>query len=128
MIFAPVISRRTAFGLPRATDAAMQRFMQHTLQSASASASDFTVTSDDKGIALELDVPGLSREQLQIRIEGRQVHLASVEGAPRTVRRSWELAEDIDASASSARLENGVLTLRLARQAPADKSVQLAIG
>ncbi len=126
MIFAPVISRRTAFGLPRATDAAMQRFMQHTLQSASAS--DFTVTSDDKGIALELDVPGLSREQLQIRIEGRQVHLASVEGAPRTVRRSWELAEDIDASASSARLENGVLTLRLARQAPADKSVQLAIG
>ncbi|WP_353235442.1 Hsp20/alpha crystallin family protein [Diaphorobacter ruginosibacter] len=126
MIFAPVISRRTAFGLPRATDAAMQRFMQHTLQSASAS--DFTVTSDDKGIALELDVPGLSREQLQIRIEGRQVYLASVEGAPRTVRRSWELAEDIDASASSARLENGVLTLRLARQAPADKSVQLAIG
>ncbi|QNN58586.1 Hsp20 family protein [Diaphorobacter ruginosibacter] len=126
MIFAPVIGRHAAFGIPRASDAALQRFMQTTLQSTAAD--DFKVSKSDNGITLELDVPGLSREQLQIRIEGRQVHLSSIEGAPRSVRRSWELADEIDASGSSAQLQNGVLTLHLARLAPVDKSVQLTIN
>lgn len=126
MIFAPVIGRHAAFGIPRASDAALQRFMQTTLQSTAAD--DFKVSKSDNGITLELDVPGLSREQLQIRIEGKQVHLSSIEGAPRSVRRSWELADEIDASGSSAQLQNGVLTLHLARLAPVDKSVQLTIN
>lgn len=126
MIFAPVIGRHAAFGIPRASDAALQRFMQTTLQSTAAD--DFKVSKSDSGITLELDVPGLSREQLQIRIEGRQVHLSSIDGAPRSVRRSWELADEIDASGSSAQLQNGVLTLHLAKLAPVDKSVQLTIN
>ncbi|MDR2332026.1 MAG: Hsp20/alpha crystallin family protein [Burkholderiaceae bacterium] len=126
MIFAPVIGRHAAFGIPRASDAALQRFMQTTLQSTAAD--DFKVSKSDNGITLELDVPGLSREQLQIRIEGKQVHLSSIEGAPRNVRRSWELADEIDASGSSAQLQNGVLTLHLAKLAPVDKSVQLTIN
>ena len=55
------------------------------------------------------------------------VRLHSVEGAPRQVQRAWELAEDIDATASTAKLENGVLTLTLTRLVPADKSVQLVV-
>ena len=126
MIFAPVIHRHAAFGIPRVSDASLQRFLQNTLHSATPD--DVQVSHDDKGVTLQLDVPGLSREQLQIRIEGKQVHVSNVEGAPRNVRRSWELAEDIDASASSAKLENGVLTLQLAKLAPVDKSVPLPIA
>jgi len=55
------------------------------------------------------------------------VQVQSVEGAPRKVQRAWELPTEIDASASTAKLENGVLTLTLVRLEPADKSVQLVI-
>ena len=41
--------------------------------------------------------------------------------------RAWELADEIDATASTAKLENGVLTLTLARMVPTDKSVQLVV-
>ncbi|QNP49443.1 Hsp20/alpha crystallin family protein [Diaphorobacter aerolatus] len=126
MIFAPVIHRHATFGLPRVSDAALQRFMASTLQSATPN--DVQVTKDENGVTLQLDVPGLSRDQLQIRLEGKQVHLSSIEGAPRNVRRSWELAEEIDTAASSAKLENGVLTLQLVRLAPVDKSVSLSIN
>ncbi|QIL69490.1 Hsp20 family protein [Diaphorobacter sp. HDW4B] len=128
MIFAPVIGRHAAFGIPRVSDEALQRFLHTAVQNA-APDNNVHVSKDDNGVVtLQLDVPGLSREQLQIRIEGKQVHLASVEGAPRSLRRSWELADDIDTSASTAKLENGVLTLTLSKLAPIDKSVQLSIN
>ena len=72
-------------------------------------------------------MPGLAREQLQISIEGNVVRLQSVEGAPRKVQRAWELAADIDAANSSAKLENGVLTLTLAKVEPASKATTLTI-
>ena len=128
MIFAPVIGRHAAFGIPRVSDEALQRFLHTAVQNA-APENNVHVSKDDNGVVtLQLDVPGLTREQLQIRLEGKQVHLASVEGAPRNVRRSWELADEIDAGASAAKLENGVLTLTLAKLTPVDKSVQLAIN
>lgn len=124
MFFAPVI-RRTAYGARPAApaDFALQRFMQSTLASQGT-----TVSQDDKTVTLQIDVPGLAREQLNVTIEGQQVRLSSVEGAPRQVQRAWELCEEIDASASSARLENGVLTLVLAKVVPQSRATQLAIG
>ncbi|QIL83682.1 Hsp20 family protein [Diaphorobacter sp. HDW4A] len=128
MIFAPVIGRHAAFGIPRVSDEAVQRFLRSTLQTA-APDKNVHVSKDDNGaVTLQLDVPGLTREQLQIRIEGKQVHLTSIEGAPRSVRSSWELADEIDTAASTAKLENGVLTLTLSKLAPVDKSVQLTIN
>lgn len=129
MIFTAPVLRRSSH------DQALQRFLQSTLSSplnriseASASASAaFTATQDEQSTTLQLDVPGLAREQLQLRLEGAQVHLTSIEGAPRKVQRSWELGHEIDVAASSAKLENGVLTLRLARLAPVDKAQTLNI-
>ena len=128
MIFAPVI-RRTAYATtPRSADLALQRFLLGTLATpARTQATGCTVTQDDKATTLQLDVPGLAREQLQITIDGNVVTLQSVEGAPRQVQRAWELNDEIDATASTAKLENGVLTLTLARLVPADKSVQLVV-
>lgn len=128
MIFAPVIRRAAYAQAPRPADLALQRFLLGTVAAPAASRSaGCTVTQDDKATTLQLDVPGLTRDQLQIRIEGNVVRLHSVEGAPRSVQRAWELATDIDASQSTARLENGVLTLTLAKLAPEDKSVQLVV-
>ncbi|ART47762.1 Hsp20/alpha crystallin family protein [Acidovorax carolinensis] len=129
MIFAPVIRRAAYANAPRSADLALQRFLMGTLPTPAraSTAAGCTVTRDDKATTLQLDVPGLAREQLQISIEGNVVKLQSVAGAPRQVQRAWELADEIDASASTAKLENGVLTLTLARLVPADKSVQLVV-
>jgi len=129
MIFAPVI-RRNSFA-PRSADLALQRFLQGALGSSAPGAGhhcqDVQVQQDDKAVTLQLDVPGLTREQLQIDIDGAVVRLQSVEGAPRQVRRAWELPVEIDASASSAKLENGVLTLALAKRIPAPTATRLAV-
>ncbi|MBP3981127.1 Hsp20/alpha crystallin family protein [Acidovorax sp. JG5] len=129
MIFAPVIRRAAYANAPRPADLALQRFLMGALETPAraGTTAGCTVTHDDKSTTLQLDVPGLARDQLQISIEGNVVKLQSVEGAPRQVQRAWELAEDIDAAASTAKLENGVLTLTLARLVPADKSVQLVV-
>lgn len=125
MFFTPVI-RRASFQAPRAADLALQRFLQSTL--AAPQQPGTQVSHDDKTVTLQIDVPGLSREQLSLTIEGHQVRLASVEGAPRQVQRAWELADEIDVAASSAKLENGVLTLVLAKVVPVSRAQQLAIA
>lgn len=124
MIFAPVI-HRSSFAAPRSADLAVQRFLHNTL--ATPTAAGYSATQDEKAVTLQLDLPGLSRDQLQITIEGNQVRLSSVEGAPRQVKLAWELADEIDVAASSAKLELGVLTLTLAKVVPVSKATQLAI-
>lgn len=108
-------------------DASLQRFMQAATSAAQQLNGDFQVSQTDEATVLSIDVPGLSREQLQLRIEDNMVHLQSVEGAPRQVRRSWELPHEIDVPASSAKLDLGVLTLTLQRRKPVDKTVTLNI-
>ena len=124
MIFAPMM-QRSPFA-PRAADQALQRFLLNQLQTSAPQG--FQVQQDDKAVTLQLDVPGLAREQLQIDIDGAVVRLQSTEGAPRQVRRAWELPTEIDAAASSAKLENGVLTLTLAKRIPVPTATRLAIG
>lgn len=132
MIFAPMIPRAAYVHQPRRADVALQRFLMGALanpalEQAPARAAGCTVMHDDKTTTLALDVPGLARDQLQISIEGHTVSVQSVEGAPRKLHRAWELAQEVDASASRARLENGVLTLTLARLEPASKATRLTI-
>lgn len=128
MIFAPMIRRAAYAQSPRSADLALQRFLMGTMAEPTATQSaGCTVTQDEKTTTLQLDVPGLAREQLQISIEGNTVRLQSVEGAPRQVQRAWELADEVDATASSAKLEHGVLTLTLARLEPVSKATTLAI-
>ena len=127
MIFAPVIRRAAYAQAPRSADVALQRFLMGTLAEPTSRSAGCSVTQDEKSTTLQLDVPGLAREQLSISIEGNVVRLQSVEGAPRQVQRAWELAADIDAAQSSAKLENGVLTLTLAKVAPVSKATTLSI-
>lgn len=82
---------------------------------------------EDQQWVLSIDVPGVSREQLAIAIEGQSVRVNSVEGAPRQYKKAYEFAQEIDTAASSAKLENGVLTLTLAKLVPESKATTLNI-
>ena len=87
-----------------------------------------TVAQDDKSYTLSFDVPGITREQLSIGIEGNVVRIQSLENAPRSYKAAYELPLDIDVATSNAKLENGVLTLKLAKQLPVSRVTELAIN
>ncbi len=129
MIFAPV-TRRTAYvSQPRAVDRGLERFLVHAFAHDAAPApARPTVEQDEQAFRLQLDLPGIAKDQLTLGIEGNVVHIATVEGAPRAFKASYKLAQDIDASASEATLEHGVLSLRLAKVAPQSKVVALTIA
>ena len=82
---------------------------------------------EEKHWELSIDVPGVSRDQLSIAIEGATVRVTTVEGAPREYRKAYEFAQEVDAAASHAKLENGVLTLTLAKLVPQSKATNLNI-
>ena len=76
---------------------------------------------------LQLDVPGLSKEQLDIAIEGDVVRVASKPEAPRRVKAAWRFPLEVDLATSSATLEHGVLSLTLGKKVPVSNVHQLAI-
>ena len=82
---------------------------------------------DDTSFTLSFDVPGIAKDQLAISIEGSTVRIASKEGAPRQYNAANELPQEIDPSASQAKLDNGVLTLKLAKKVVASPVSELTI-
>lgn len=88
----------------------------------------YRLTQDEQSYTLSFDVPGIAKEQLSIGIEGSVVRIESQADAPRKYKAAYELPQDIDVSASDAKLENGVLTLKLAKKAPVSNVAQLAIN
>ncbi len=89
----------------------------------SASVEDLETT-----YSLQLDVPGLAKEQLNIGIEGDVVRVASKEDAARKVKAAWRFPLEIDVANSSAKLENGVLTLTLGKKVPVSNVASLSIS
>ncbi|HZF82647.1 MAG TPA: Hsp20/alpha crystallin family protein [Burkholderiaceae bacterium] len=124
MFFAPTLRSR-AFVSPRAFDRSFERFVNDTFDGARRS---LNVEQDEKSWTLRLDVPGVGREDLNIGIEGAVVRIETRAEAPRQFKAAYELPQDIDTTASEAKLENGVLTLRLAKLEPVSKVVNLAIN
>jgi len=108
---------------------ATAQFLEKTLAAArSASTQDAEIAQDDKQFTLALDVPGLAKDQLTIRIEGAIVRIESKPDAPRRYRAAYEFGQEIDIAASSAKLENGVLSLTLVKLVPVSKATELGIG
>ncbi len=89
---------------------------------------NYRITQDEHAYSLQFDVPGIAKEQLSIGIEGSVVRIESQPDAPRTYKAAYELPQDIDVSASDARLENGVLTLKLAKKVPVSNVANLTIN
>ena len=103
------------------------------------------VTESDTAYSVVLDVPGVSKAQLKVSVEGRRVSIATTDAAPiegeapaaqralyreRTAARYARvvsLPAEVDRTASQAAFENGVLTLTLVKKVPTG-ATQLSIN
>lgn len=90
------------------------------------------ISEDDKAYSVTVDMPGVAKEAVKVRVEGRRVHIetATVEAAAPTdgsrvlyrerraasYARSFSLPAEIDPAQSQARFDNGVLTLTLVKR------------
>lgn len=89
------------------------------------------VRESDTAYSVILDLPGVAKDQLKISVEGRRVSVATIaaaapqEDATRVLYRERSapayartvvLPAEVDAAATQARFENGVLTLTLAKR------------
>ena len=85
-----------------------------------------TVLENTEGYTLEVEMPGVSKENLEMWVENNELTILgrrsapSVEGTlihresrPENFRRSFELDPSIDAGKISAKIEQGVVTLTL---------------
>lgn len=101
------------------------------------------VIEDTTGITLYADVPGVPREQLNLRVdgdtlvieaemalslpEGLQPHHAEV--ALARYRRAFTLSKELDAQAVSAELQQGVLRVRVPKAAHAQpRKIQVQVA
>jgi HSP20 family molecular chaperone IbpA len=114
MFFAPALRTR-AYVPARSFDRSFERFLNESFVGAG---SGLKVEQNEESWTLSLDVPGVAREQLTIDVDGAVVRVATVKDAPRHYQAAYELPAAIDAEATSAKLEHGVLTLTLAKKKP----------
>lgn len=114
---------------PVVSNGALEKFLNDTFSSLSdtGAAKAANVEDLEKAYSLQLDVPGVAREQLDISIEGDVVRVASKEGAARQVKAAWRFPLEIDTATSTAKLENGVLTLTLGKKIPVSNVTTLDI-
>lgn len=104
----------------------LERFLDEALVANRQKAA--AIEQDETSFTLSFDVPGVTREQLSIGIEGSVVRIESKEDAPRQYKSAYELPQDIDVTSSQAKLENGVLTLKLVKVVPVSKVSELVIN
>jgi len=92
------------------------------------------VTESDTAYVVQLDVPGASKEQLKVTVEGRRVSVETAEQAAEQAKegervlyrersaasyaRTVVLPAEVDQAASQAKFDNGVLTLTLVKTVP----------
>ena len=126
----------------RVIDDTFDRFFAHAAVPQTTRTPALDVTETDTSYVVAFDVPGVTREQLKVSIEGRRVSIESVAAeqkveAPETsaeapkadtpralyrerstarYARTVSLPAEVDQAASQAKFENGVLTLTLAKK------------
>ncbi len=120
MLFAPVSSYR------RPTLHAFERFLDEVMRAPSQVGGP--ANQNEKAYELSLDMPGVSREHIRVDIEGTQVRIETLPEASRQYRGVYELPQELDPAASTAKLEHGVLSLHLAKAQPISKAHRLTIG
>jgi HSP20 family protein len=117
----------------RLFDESLDRFLGSAVAGATRTPA-LDVTEADTAYTLQLDVPGVAKEQLKVTVEGRRVNIETLEqdsAEPKdgqrvlyrersAVRyaRTVSLPAEVDQAASQARIDNGVLTLTLPKKVP----------
>jgi HSP20 family protein len=159
-MFIVPVSRRAAVRarhFDRLFDTAFDHlFTQPAADSAPVRQPAIDVSESDAGYVVTLDVPGVTREDVKVSIDGRRVSIVAEarstetaapaaeadaaaseapkatdrvilrERAPASFARSFTLQSEIDQGSSQAKLDNGVLTLTLTKRHPA--ATQLTVN
>jgi HSP20 family molecular chaperone IbpA len=125
MFFAPVVRTRATVPAHRSFDRSFERFVNDAFFNNSPAG--FDIAQDDKAWTVSLDVPGVAREELSISVEGPIVRIETQPQAKRQLKAAYELPQEIDVEATTAKLENGVLTLTLAKKQPVSNARQIEV-
>jgi HSP20 family protein len=107
-----------------------ERFFAQAQADTQAPALD--VAESDRAYTVKLDLPGVAKDDVKVSIDGRRVSIEAQsrkdeekkdgdrivyrERAVSSYARRFAVASDIDQAESAAKLENGVLTLTLAKR------------
>ena len=101
------------------------------------------VVEDESGITILADMPGVTHDRLEVRLEGEALvmeapllplttevqQLVYGEVQATHYRRSFTLSRELDASRTDATLKDGVLTLRVPKQEMAQpRRVTVQVG
>jgi HSP20 family protein len=95
------------------------------------------VTENDKGYTVKADIPGVKKEDINVRVEGNMVQIDAETKSEKetkgegdkvlrserhygTISRSFSLSQDVDSSKVAAKYADGVLTLQLPKAARSD--------
>jgi HSP20 family protein len=102
------------------------------------------VTENDTAYTVVLDVPGATRDQLKVTIEGRRLSIETTAPAEESATKDGErvlyrergaaryarivaLPAEVDQATSQAKVENGVLTLTLVKKVPSG-ALQISVS
>ncbi len=128
----------------RLFDDGFQRFFAPSAQgNAAARSPALDVSESERAYTVKLDMPGVAKEDVKVSIDGRRVSIEAQlrkdeekkegdrvvyrERSLSSYARSFSVASEVDQAESSAKLENGVLTLTLTKRgAPA--STRIAVN
>lgn len=95
-------------------------FDRRSLAPADAATPRESIHESETGWILRLDLPGFAKEDLALTVINRTLQLSAETPADRPfggkVDRQWKLGEEVDGTAVSARLENGVLELTIPKK------------
>jgi HSP20 family protein len=116
----------------RLFDDGFDRFFAPAAQGNTLRSPALDVSESERAYTVKLDLPGVAKEDVKIAIDGRRI---SVEAQTRkeeekkegervvyrersvaSYSRSFSVAAEVDEAESSAKLENGVLTLTLTKR------------
>lgn len=101
------------------------------------------VLEDESGITLLADLPGVPRDQLELKVEGDTLLIEGTVAAPTPeqleplyaevrlprYRRAFTLSRELDTGAIQAQLRDGVLNLRIPKQAHAQpRRIEVQVG
>jgi HSP20 family protein len=101
----------------------INRLIDRTLADSSSTSNprEFFHESDHAWI-LRLDLPGFGRSDIALTVTDRVLQLVAETKPDQAfggkIERQWNLGDDIEATAISAKLENGVLELTLPKRPP----------
>ncbi len=150
MFVLPLSRSASRASLGRVADESFDRFFSHAVAAASSRSPALDVSETDSTYTVAFDVPGVTREQLKVTVDGRKVSIETVDAArpaeapadaPKAdaarslyrersaarYARTVSLPAEVDQAASQAKFENGVLTLTLVKKVPTG-ATQLAIS